>query len=183
MKNNGTKNNSLDLLVDDLQLALKGDSFWESYLERLNLHSSQPLALHLAILVEPYLQFILEGQKTVESRFATRRFAPYNRVNKGDIVLLKRSSGPIVGICQVTYVWFYELEPESWQMIQEKFAAAICPKDDNFWQERQKASYATLMRIQNVRPITPIKFVKRDRRGWVVLRENSGQLQLDLGNL
>jgi ASC-1-like (ASCH) protein len=183
LKNNGTtnsSNNSFDVLVNDLQLTLKDDSFWESYLKQLTLPCLEPFALHLAILVEPYLQFILEGKKTVESRFATRRFAPYNCVNKGDIVLLKRSSGPIVGICQVAYVWFYELDPKSWQTIQKKFTTAICPQNDTFWQEREKASYATLMQIQNVKSITPMKFAKRDRRGWVVLHENLAQLQLNL---
>ncbi|NES70617.1 MAG: ASCH domain-containing protein [Okeania sp. SIO2D1] len=180
MKDKGKIDNSLNLLVDDLRLALKGDAFWENYLEQLNKPCLEPFALHLAILVEPYLQFILDGQKTVESRFATRRFAPYKRVQKGDIVLLKRSSGAIVGVCQVACVWFYELDPESWQTIKEKFTVAICAQDNKFWEDREKASYATLMRIQNVKPISPVKFVKRDRRGWVVLHENIGQLELDL---
>jgi len=170
-------------LVNQLRSAVQGDQFWESYLERLNSPDSVPITLHLAILVEPYLQFILDGTKTVESRFSTRRFAPYNRVEKGDIVLLKKSSGPIVGICQITHAWFYHLDPESWQTLKEDFAVAICAQDPNFWKEREAASFATLMRIQNVKSIEPIKFAKRDRRGWVILYENSGQLQLDLGEL
>ncbi|NEO46376.1 MAG: ASCH domain-containing protein [Moorea sp. SIO4A3] len=148
----------------------------------MRLPESVSFRLHLAIFVEPYLQFILDGEKTVDSRFSTRRFAPYNRVEKGDVVLLKKSSGPIVGICQVSYVWFYELDPESWRTIKG-FADAICAQDPDFWKQREAASFATLMRIQNVKPIEPIKFVKRDRRGWVVLHERSNQLQLDLGIL
>ncbi|WP_392530074.1 hypothetical protein [Nostoc sp. C117] len=119
----------------------------------------------------------------MESRFSTRKFAPYNRVDKGDVVLLKQSSGPIVGLCQVNYVWFYQLDPASWQTIKEDFATAICAQDPDFWKEREAATFATLMRIQHVKPIEPIKFVKRDRRGWVVLHESSSQLQLDLGIL
>lgn len=183
MKNSGTIQNSLLPLVDELRSAVQGDSFWESYLERLKFLDSVPFTLHLAILVEPYLQFILDGKKTVESRFSTRRFAPYNHVDKGDVVLLKQSSGPIVGICQVAYVWFYQLDPESWRTIKKDFTAAICAQDPNFWREREAASFATLMRIQHVKSISPIKFNKRDRRGWVILYEQSSQLQLDFGNL
>ena len=183
MKNCGTIQNSLKPLVDQLRSAVQGDSFWESYLEQLSSLGAATFTLHLAILVEPYLQFILDGKKTVESRFSTRKFAPYNRVDKGDVVLLKQSSGPIVGLCQVNYVWFYQLDPESWRTIREDFAAAICAQNPDFWKEREAATFATLMRIQHVKSIEPIKFAKRDRRGWVVLHENSAQLQLDIGIL
>ncbi len=183
MANSGTTQTSLSQLVDELLPTVQGDIFWESYLKPLQRISSVSFTLHLAILVEPYLQFILDGQKTVESRFSTRKFAPYNRVEKGDVVLLKKSSGPIVGICQVSYVWFYHLDPESWRTIKEGFSSAICAQDPNFWEQREAASFATLMRIQNVKSIEPIKFAKRDRRGWVVLHEASNQLQLDLGIL
>lgn len=183
MENNRTIPHSLDALVDELSVAVQGDSFWESYLKQLTSPTSASFALHLAVLVEPYLQFILEGKKTVESRFSTRRFAPYNRVEKGDVVLLKQSSGPIVGICQVAYVWFYQLDPESWRTIRKEFAEALCAQDPSFWEEREAATFATLMRIRHVKSISPIKFTKRDRRGWVVLHESSEQLQLDLGIL
>jgi ASC-1-like (ASCH) protein len=183
LANSGTIHRSLLPLVDDLLSTVQGDIFWESYLKPLRLPESVSFKLHLAILVEPYLQFIIDGKKTVESRFSTRKFAPYNRVEKGDVVLLKQSSGPIVGICQVSYVWFYQLDPESWRTIKEGFADAICAQDPDFWKQREAASFATLMRIQNVKPIEPIKFTKRDRRGWVVLYESSNQLQLDLGIL
>lgn len=183
MENSATTHNSLKLLVDQLRLAVQGDPFWENYLDDLNPPESVPFTLHLAILVEPYLQFVLDGKKTVESRFSTRKFAPYHRVSKGDVVLLKESSGPIVGLCQVNYVWFYQLDQESWRTIREDFAAVLCAQDPEFWKAREAASFATLMRIQYVKSIDPIKFTKRDRRGWVVLQESSGQLQLNLGIL
>lgn len=183
MENSTTIQNPLNALVNELQSAVQGDSFWESYLEPLTLPSSAPFALHLAVLVEPYLQFILDGKKTVESRFSTRRFAPYNRVGKGDVVLLKRSSGHIIGVCRVTYVWFYQLDPKSWLTIRKEFATTLCAQAPDFWKAREAASFATLMQIQNVKSISPIKFSKRDRRGWVVLHESSGQLELALGKM
>ncbi|MEB3885519.1 ASCH domain-containing protein [Lyngbya sp. CCY1209] len=171
---------SLLPLIDELLLGVQGDNFWENYLKQLMSQDAVPFSLHLAIFVEPYLQFVLEGKKTVESRFSTRRFAPYNKVQKGDVVLLKRSSGPILGICQISYVWFYELDPQSWHTIRQEFSQALCAQDPEFWKAREAASYATLMRVNNVKAIEPIKFTKRDRRGWVVLHKSSGQLELNL---
>lgn len=171
---------SLLPLANELQAELQGDSFWESYLKPLGENDSTPFSLHLGIFVEPYLQFILEGKKTIESRFSTRRFAPYNQVNKGDVILLKRSSGPIVGLCQVTHCWFYQLDPDSWKTIKHDFAQAICAQDPEFWEQRQAATYATLMRVRDVREVNPIRFVKRDRRGWVVLKKQNEQLSFDL---
>lgn len=175
----GTIQTLLLPLVSELKSAVKGDLFWENYLSPLSEQAAFPFALHLGVFVEPYLQFILEGKKTVESRFATRRFAPYNQVEKGDVLLLKQSCGPIVGICQITHCWFYQLDPESWETIQRDFTQVLCAQDPDFWQQRQAACYATLMRIQFVKAIEPIPFAKRDRRGWVILKSSDHQLKLE----
>jgi len=180
LKTTGTIRTSLLPLVNELQSAVEGDVFWESYLSPLPEQAALPFTLHLGVFVEPYLQFILEGKKTIESRFATRRFAPYNQVEQGDVILLKQSCGPIVGVCQVTHCWFYELDPESWETIRRDFTQALCAQDPEFWQQRQAACYATLMRIQFVKAIEPIRFAKRDRRGWVVLQSSDQQLKLEL---
>ncbi|MEA5448463.1 ASCH domain-containing protein [Leptolyngbya sp. CCNP1308] len=174
---------SLLPLADELQLATQGDPFWENYLIPLTHEVHIPFSLHLGIFVEPYLQFILDGKKTIESRFSTRRFAPYEQIQKGDVILLKKSSGPITGICQVSHCWFYRLDPNSWKSIKQDFAEAICAQDPDFWEQRQSATYATLVRIKNIKEISPIKFAKRDRRGWVVLQHQSQQLSLDLNTL
>jgi len=51
--------------------------------------------LHLAILRQPYLDLIVDGTKTLESRFNTKRAAPFGRVAVGDLILLKGSGRPI----------------------------------------------------------------------------------------
>lgn len=167
-------------VAEDVRFALRGDHFWQNYLAQSIGKHGEPchVTLHLAVLVEPYLQFILDGQKTIESRFSSRRCAPYERVSRGDVVLLKRVSGPIVGICQVADAWFYKLDPQSWRGIREEFARALCAQDPTFWETRQSASYATLMRVARVRPIEPIDCAKRDRRGWVVIQRPQDQLRL-----
>jgi dephospho-CoA kinase len=165
-------------LVHDVRSVVQGDHFWERPLCQWTSQNACGCTLHLAILVEPYLQFILEGRKTVESRFSARRGAPYGIVQRGDIVLLKRSGGPVVGLAQIAYVWFYRLDPRSWDGIRNEFTEALCAQDPAFWHARRHASYATLMRLQHVRAITPVPCVKRDRRGWVVLQRPVHQMAL-----
>lgn len=50
--------------------------------------------LHLAILRQPYLDLIADGTKTTESRFNTKRAAPFGKVAVGDLVLLKEPVSP-----------------------------------------------------------------------------------------
>ena len=47
-------------------------------------------------------------------------------------------------------------------------------------EDREAASFATLMQIQHVTPSEPLTCPKRDRRGWVVLAPGERQLALDL---
>lgn len=153
-----------------LQHAVRGDPFWDDYLPRTTAPSGSPVGLHLAVFVEPYLQYLLDGRKTVESRFSVHRIAPYQSAEIGDVILLKRTGGPIVGLCRVISVWFYRLDPSTWASIRGTFTEALCAQDPNFWQQRASASFASLMRVSDVRTIEPIYYPKRDRRGWVILQ-------------
>jgi len=151
---------------------LKGDLFWEKRLKSLEKEIC-PNGIHLAIFNEPYLSYILEGKKTIESRFSKNKIAPYKNVYTNDIVLLKLSGGPIIGICLISDIWHYLLVPESWKEMKKEYTISLCAQDPNFWQQRKSASYATLMRMKHIEHIKPIEFSKKDRRGWVVLKEKS----------
>jgi hypothetical protein len=129
------------------------------------------------VFVEPFLAYVLDGSKTVESRFSVNRCAPFGKVSQGDVILLKRAGGPIVGIARVRTVWSYELDDSSWAMIQERFAKALRAQDPEFWERKRRASYATLMLIDQVLELEPVDWEKRDRRGWVVV-QSGGQPSL-----
>jgi hypothetical protein len=154
-------------IVSSAQCAIQGDTYWE---QRLAGISASNVGIHVAIFIEPYLSYVLSGRKTVESRFGMRRYAPYGKASRGDVIFLKRSSGPILGICEVEDIWFYHLDLASWQSIQKTFTEALCAQGPDFWRARSHASFATLMSITAIRPLPPIKYAKRDRRGWVVLK-------------
>jgi hypothetical protein len=132
------------------------------------------MAAHLAIMAEPYLARVLAGEKTIESRFAQVRAAPYGRVAPGDTIWLKRSGGPIVGIALAAEVRQYaELTPERANALLERYGAAL-RLDADFAARVQSCRYVTLIWLVEVRALDmPIRYSRRDRRGWVTLRQGS----------
>ena len=159
-----------DELVDVLKRATDGHQFWGKYLEAFSASRPNPFSVHLAIMLEPYLRYILDGSKTVESRFSKNRIAPYNMVASGDVVLLKKAGArSISGMCMVRNVWSYPLDPDTWSQIRQEFSQALRAEDPSFWARRKEARFATLMRIAEVYALPPIEVPKRDRRGWVIL--------------
>jgi hypothetical protein len=159
------------MLLHDLQRVARRDHVWSGVVDAHVHGSDDQVGIHLAIVLEPYLEFILDGSKSVESRFSRNGCAPFGRVGAGDVVLLKRSSGPVVGLCTVSDVWDYRLTPSTVVEIKDRFGPAICAQE-GFWEDRRDAAFATLMRIEGTRPLPDLAVPKRDRRGWVVLRDH-----------
>lgn len=155
---------------EDVRRAVAGNDYWSRMLGAPG--SALPTCgIHLAVFVEPFLGFVLDGSKTVESRFSVNRTPPYGKVCKGDTILLKQSGGPVVGIASVQTVWPYHLDEESLRFIREQFARALCVQDPEFWTQKASAAFATLMAIHQVLAVEDIPWEKKDRRGWVVVQE------------
>jgi hypothetical protein len=153
---------------NEIRRAAAEDSAWRDALGAPD--SGLPsCGIHLAVFVEPFLGYVLDGSKTVESRFSVNRCAPFGKVSQGDVVLLKKAGGPVVGIALVRTVWSYKLDESSWGLIRERFAKVLRAQDPEFWERRRGASYATLMLIDHVLALEPVEWEKKDRRGWVVL--------------
>lgn len=164
-----------NLKFDSLVGHVADDSFWLSYLSRA-FEPSSAIGLHLAVFAEPFLSLVLDGRKTVESRFSRVRCAPFDLVSEGDIILLKRVAGPICGLVLAKRAWFYELDKQVFARIRKTYGSTICG-DDEFWRLRRNASYATLIELAEPMAIPATSCDKRDRRGWVSLRSR----QLPLG--
>ncbi len=128
-----------------------------------------PAGVHLAVLVEPFLRYIIEGRKTVESRFSKNCIAPYRQIGRGDLVLLKAAAGPIVGCFTASWAQCMELTGEVLAAVRTKYSAAICA-DDEFWSTRAEKRYVTLVGVEQARELPPVRVAKSDRRGWIVLR-------------
>jgi len=137
--------------------------------KQLELFAGEPgIGLHIACMVEPFLGYILEGRKTIESRFSKPLIPPYQRVAIGDVVLLK--AGPIVASFRAASVEFIELNDYELARLIKNHSTAICA-DEEFWRTRADKRYATLLGISDVRKLTPLKVDKQDRRGWMMLRD------------
>jgi hypothetical protein len=130
------------------------------------------VGIHLAIFVEPYLDLLLQGKKTIESRFSVNKHAPFEQVRKGDILVLKKSSGPVCGLCKVANVWFYRLDPSTWPDI-ERHAEALCMDGSSFWEKKRAASFATLMQVEDVHRIEEFAIDKEDPRSWVIIKRTA----------
>ena len=76
-------------LFKKLKTLLDENSYWDDYLNSFESWNEFPHGIHLAIFVEPYLTYVLDGKKTVESRFSINRSPPYKKVKSGDIVFVK----------------------------------------------------------------------------------------------
>lgn len=126
---------------------------------------------HLAIFKGDGAQLILSGQKTIESRFSSKKDVPFLQISKGDLVYIKPSGKDIIGQFRVKKVIFYDgLEVGDVGEIREKYGKEMAV-DEAYWQKRESAKYGTLIFIGEVDTFitSPLKFPKKDLRGWVIL--------------
>ena len=150
--------------LEQLITATRHNSHWSHYWSRYQ----RPL--HLAVMIEPYCQLILSGQKTIESRFSHRQIAPYNQIQVGDVILIKpATTNSITGLCRARQIRFYNLDSDQLEQIRTNYATELGISQPEFWQQKRTCRYATLIWVVDVCPIQPIVVYKKDRRGWVVL--------------
>lgn len=170
-------------LLQRLTVALGDDTFWSEHLSAFTRGEHPERSLHVAVFREPFLSWVLEKKKPVESRFSQNQVAPYGQVREGDAIALKRVGGPVVGLCRARSVSSYRLEPRTWKVLREQFAELLCATDDAFWGTRKSAKFATLIFLDEVRALPDIEYAKSDRRGWVIDRPPVRQQSLDFDDL
>lgn len=124
---------------------------------------------HLGIFAEPYLTFMLEGKKTIESRFSQKRIAPFNQITKDDIVFIKKSSGNVLGYLTIKEILFFDLNITSIDSIKEKYSRELCV-DESFWNQKRDSKYATLIIIDEIFKLEPFKINKKGMQTWIVLK-------------
>jgi len=126
---------------------------------------------HLAVLTKPYLEKIMAGQKTIESRFSKFRTPPFCRVQTGDIVFLKEVAGPVQAIALTSHVQFFgPLKAGEAERIMEDYQEEL-QLDSAFKERKHDSVYVTLIFFGLVLPVKALKVIKLDRRPWVVLKD------------
>lgn len=128
--------------------------------------------IHVAILKPGYIHAILAGRKTIESRLTKTMQPPHGRVAVGERLFLKASGGPFMATAIASEVLtFQNLDEADVQGLRERFNNAIAG-DDAYWQLKRESRFATLIRLQDVEPITvgptyQVAYMK----AWYVLDE------------
>ena len=144
------------------QAQTQNNDYWVKKL--LHIHFNRA---HLAIMVEPYRSLLLEGEKTMESRFSQKMIHPFHRVSKGDIIILKKSGGDIVGVFEAKDVHYFELKSEQdVEAIKNEYNQQICCPDE-FWDSKMNSRYATLIDVGHLMKLAPIRVSFPNRRSWI----------------
>lgn len=129
--------------------------------------------IHLAVMVEPYLSKICSGEKFIESRLTRVNIAPYQRADRGDIILFKLSGGPLTAVARVDQTRFEEFGPmRSPAALAEAFAFGL-GYEPGYVESKAEARFASLLWLSHVRPIASVPFAKSGRQAWVTIQPNS----------
>lgn len=124
--------------------------------------------IHLGIFSEPCLSYMLEGKKTIESRFSKNKIPPYKQITKDDIVVVKKSGGDVLGYFTIGEVLFFDLNTFSIDEIKAQYNKQLCV-DEAFWVNKKDSNYATLIFIDNLVKLNPFHINKKGMQTWVIL--------------
>lgn len=136
--------------------------------------------LHLAIFTPGFIEKIFTGKKTYDGRFSQIRCMPFGSIEKGDLVLMKRSGGPIIGYFIAGNIEFYsDLSPTKLKKIVKKYWGELAISNE-FWKKKKSSRYLTLIKIRKPTKFRfPISVRKSNLSGWVSLGgESQSQIRL-----
>jgi len=109
-------------------------------------------------------QKILSGQKKIESRWYKVKYAPWNRIESGDIVYFKDSGEPVTIKAEVDKViQFSDLTPEKVKEILYKYGQADglgIDKISEFFEMFKNKKYCILIFLKNPQKIEPFEIDK-----------------------
>ncbi len=166
-------------LIQRLAASVQDDAFWSERIADCVRFGPAKASLHLAVFVEPFLSLLMAGTKMIESRFSQAPVPPFNLISPGDLVLLKRSGGEIVGVGHVGNVRYLRRSDSSWQDLRHTYERQLCATDDDFWVRVSDSWFASFIWFDQLKQLPAIDCSKQDRRGWVVIKHATDQLPLE----
>lgn len=138
--------------------------------------------IHVAVLLKPYLDLILQGKKTVECRLTKDARDPFENIEAGERIYFKLSAGPFAATAIADHVMFESnLSPRRINEIRRDYNDLICG-DMTYWNWKRDANYCTLIWLKDVAPIDngpkirPLQGV-----AWLTLEEESAWRKLETG--
>lgn len=126
---------------------------------------------HIAILRQPFFNMVLSGEKTIESRWSMHRVAPYNKVKKGDLILLKETGKDVTAKARVGKVEYFELTPQKVEEIRLLYGKQIGTDKFKDWGSTLNKRYCTLIWLKDVERIDALKVPRSNGAGWIVLKD------------
>jgi hypothetical protein len=125
---------------------------------------------HVAIVHRRYVDLILDGSKRVECRLTRTRKPPFGTVKAGERVWIKETSGPVRAAARVAKAQcLADLTPSGVEQLRRDFNALI-RGDAAFWRAKRGSRFATLIWLENVRPVERGPAIPRSRgAAWFVL--------------
>ena len=121
---------------------------------------------HIVILKRKYLDLIISGKKTIESRWAMNKIVPYHKVNIGDVLYLKETGKDVCAKAIVSDVKFFELNKDIVDDIIDKYGDKICINKNN--KERYNKKYCTLIWVDKVERIKPFSVRRSFGTAWMI---------------
>lgn len=112
---------------------------------------------------------MLDGKKTVESRFSINKRLPYEKITKDDIVMVKKSSGKVLAYFTIKEVLFFDLTKTSINDIRIKYQEGLCV-DEVFWESKKNSKYATLIFIDKLYRLEPFSINKKGMNTWLLVK-------------
>lgn len=126
---------------------------------------------HIAIFRQPFFDMVLDGEKTIESRWAMHKVAPYGKIKKGDKILLKETGKDVTATAVAGRVEFFQLTPSLVDEIEVKYGKEIGTDKFEDWQGTRHKKYCTLIWLEKVEKIPPMKVKRSNGAGWIVIDE------------
>lgn len=110
--------------------------------------------IHIAVLLKPYLDLVLTGEKTVECRLTQQALAPFELIEPGDRIYFKQSSGPYRATAITDEALFErDLTPRRVEEIKRDYNEFIRGEEE-FWRIKRNSRYLTLIWLREVQPIS-----------------------------
>ena len=130
------------------------------------------MPVHVAILKPPYLDLILAGRKTVESRMTRSPQPPFARIAPGERVYFKQSSGPYRAVARAGHIeTFRDPSPAKFAELQQRLRPHV-GSDDAYWQAKRDSRFLTFICLEAVEPIdVGPAYPKSAWRAWHVVHD------------
>ena len=115
---------------------------------------------HLAILSKKWklLDLILNGQKTIESRWYQTKRTPWDNIKAGDVIFFKDSGEPVTARAEVSKVLQFELVNKSAEEIIKEYGKRICI---NSTKGLENKNYCILVFLKNPRRMPEFSINKK----------------------